>query len=44
MLYALSRLEALYAHQAGVTMLPIMLEENYKANGWLGMLLGYLLT
>ena len=34
------KLEAQYAHQAGVAMVPMMLQEDYKANGWLGMLLG----
>jgi hypothetical protein len=34
------RLEAMYAHQAKVKMVPMLLQENYVANGWLGMLLG----
>ena len=34
------RLEAMYAHQIGVQMVPVMLEDNYQPNGWLGMLLG----
>jgi hypothetical protein len=34
------RLEALYAHQAKVQMIPLLLQENYTAKGWLGMLLG----
>jgi hypothetical protein len=24
----------MYAHQTGTQMIPLMLEENYKANGW----------
>lgn len=34
------RLEAMYAHQQQKPMVPIMLEENYRATGWLGMILG----
>lgn len=36
------RLEALYAHQAGIPMTPLMLTPPsiYRPNGWLGMLLG----
>jgi hypothetical protein len=34
------RLEAMYAHQAKVKMIPMLLHENYTAKGWLGMLLG----
>jgi hypothetical protein len=36
------RLEAMYAHQQGVQMVPLMLVDpsKYRANGWLGMLLG----
>ena len=34
------RLEAMYAHQRGVPMVPLMLQDQYKAAGWLGMLLG----
>jgi hypothetical protein len=34
------RMEALYAHQQQLPMVPMMLQENYKAKGWLGMLLG----
>ena len=30
----------MYAHQMGVQMIPLMMEEDYRANGWLGMLLG----
>lgn len=30
----------MYAHQTGTQMIPLMLEDNYKANGWLGMILG----
>eukprot|EP01047_Picozoa_sp_COSAG01_P064196 COSAG01_NODE_8453_length_2781_cov_1.537286_3_plen_290_part_00 len=30
----------MYAHQTGVQMVPLMLQEGYRANGWLGMLLG----
>jgi hypothetical protein len=31
------KLEALYAHQAGVNMVPMMLSDNYKANGWVSV-------
>ena len=34
------RLEAQYAYQQQLDMVPLMLEEEYRANGWLGMLLG----
>jgi hypothetical protein len=34
------RLEANYAHQKKKTMIPIMVQKNYSANGWLGLLLG----
>ena len=34
------RLEAQYAYQQQKEMIPLMLEEGYHANGWLGMLLG----
>eukprot|EP01047_Picozoa_sp_COSAG01_P022601 COSAG01_NODE_1347_length_10632_cov_29.175370_3_plen_2601_part_00 len=34
------RLEAQYAYQQEKDMVPLMLEEGYRANGWLGMLLG----
>lgn len=34
------KLEAMYAHQQSVQMLPLMLASDYKANGWLGFLLG----
>ena len=34
------KLEALYAHQAGLKMVPMMLSADYQPNGWLGMLLG----
>ena len=48
MLYAVSeqykesgncRLEANYAHQQDVEMIPLMVQEGYKAKGWLGLLL-----
>jgi hypothetical protein len=29
------RLEASYAHQQELDMIPLMMEESYKANGWL---------
>eukprot|EP01048_Picozoa_sp_COSAG05_P004626 COSAG05_NODE_256_length_12752_cov_5.614795_5_plen_1061_part_00 len=38
------RLEAQYAYQQQVEMIPLKLEEAYRANGWLGMLLGFALT
>ena len=34
------RLEANYAYQLGIEMVPLMMEASYKARGWLGMLLG----
>ena len=34
------RLEAQYAFQQKKDMVPLMMEEGYRANGWLGMLLG----
>lgn len=34
------RLEAQYAFQRDKPMVPLMLEEGYRADGWLGMLLG----
>ena len=34
------RSEAEYAYQLGKDIIPLMMEKNYKADGWLGMLLG----
>lgn len=34
------RLEANYAFQNSIDMIPLMLEQGYKANGWLGLILG----
>ena len=34
------RMEAQYAHQQDKEMVPLMLEEGYRAKGWLGMILG----
>ena len=34
------RLEAQYAFQQELDMVPLMMEEGYRAKGWLGMLLG----
>ena len=34
------RMEAQYAFQQQKDMVPLMLEEGYSANGWLGMMLG----
>ena len=34
------RLEAQYAFQQQVDMVPLMMEQGYQAKGWLGMLLG----
>jgi len=34
------RLEANYAHQQQVDMIPLMMEKGYGAKGWLGLLLG----
>ena len=31
------RLEANYAHQQDLDMIPLMMQEGYKANGWLGL-------
>ena len=30
------RLEAQYAHQQSVDMIPLLVEKGYKASGWLG--------
>jgi len=34
------RMEAQYAHQQQKDMVPLMMEDGYRAKGWLGMLLG----
>jgi hypothetical protein len=34
------RLEANYAHQQEVDMIPLMVQKNYNAQGWLGLILG----
>ena len=34
------RMEAQYAFQQKKDMVPLMLEEGYSPNGWLGMILG----
>jgi hypothetical protein len=34
------RLEAQYAHQKGVDMIPLVMTKSYNANGWLGLILG----
>jgi hypothetical protein len=34
------RLEAQYAYQREKEMVPLMMEEGYRPNGWLGMMLG----
>ena len=34
------RLEAQYAYQRQKEMVPLLVEEGYRADGWLGMLLG----
>ena len=34
------RMEAQYAFQQQKDMVPLMMEEGYSANGWLGMMLG----
>ena len=31
-----SRLEAQYAHQRGIDMIPLKLQRDYNADGWLG--------
>ena len=33
-------MEAQYAMQREVEVVPLMLEEGYRADGWLGMLMG----
>ena len=34
------RMEANYAHQQELDMIPLMMQKDYKANGWLGLILG----
>lgn len=34
------RLEAQYAHQQGVDMIPLMMQKDYSPKGWLGLVLG----
>ena len=34
------RLEANYGHQQEVDMIPLLMVEEYKPKGWLGMILG----
>jgi hypothetical protein len=34
------RLEANYAHQREVEMIPIMTVDGYRPSGWLGLILG----
>lgn len=34
------RMECQYAHQADKPMIPLMVEKDYRANGWLGLILG----
>ena len=34
------RLEANYAHQQNLDMIPILMEEGYQPAGWLGLILG----
>ena len=36
----MSRLEANYAHQQSVDMIPLMMQRHYNARGWLGLILG----
>ena len=31
---------AAQAHQQNVDMIPLMMQQGYKANGWLGLILG----
>eukprot|EP01047_Picozoa_sp_COSAG01_P023373 COSAG01_NODE_1413_length_10398_cov_73.448296_2_plen_128_part_00 len=40
MLRELDGMEAQYAFQQQMDMVPLMLEEGYRANGWMRMLLG----
>ena len=32
--------EANYAHQQELDMIPLMMQEDYSAKGWLGLILG----
>ena len=34
------RLEANYAHESGVDMIPLMCEKDFRPRGWLGLMLG----
>ena len=34
------RLEAQYAHQQDVDIIPLMMEKGYKPTGWLGLIIG----
>ena len=34
------RLEANYAHQQEVDMIPLMMQKDFKPKGWLGLILG----
>ena len=34
------RLEAQYGHQQDVDMIPLKVQDGYKAKGWLGLILG----
>ena len=34
------RMEANYAHQQELDMIPLMMTQGYSAKGWLGLILG----
>ena len=34
------RLEANYAHQQDVDMIPLLVEKDYRPKGWLGLIMG----
>ena len=34
------RLEANYAHQQDVDMIPLLVEKGYRPKGWLGLIMG----
>ena len=34
------RLEANYAHQQNLDMIPLLMQEGYQPAGWLGLILG----
>jgi hypothetical protein len=34
------RLEANYGHQSELEMIPLLMQEGFRAKGWLGLILG----